>query len=721
MMVCEMIQPASSRTAVTFLSAGLWLIPAFLLCAQDINSSAKASPKLLPPIIVTASTATPGTSWSVQDFDAQDIHDTNVRIAPDLLKQVPNVSINTQNSFPGTTYTVRGVGENTLLLNNDLRSSVAQYIDDIPCVDTLSRNTPLFNLASAQFYRGPQETFFGAPSPAGALNIYTVAPTNDWTGKVDYQYGSYEFQQVQASINAPLIKDQLYLGFAGNFSEQDGYITNPVDNSKVNGGQKRNGLLRLIWKPQSNLEIGLYGGLGNLSQSNYYNDLPVSQLPNRYTLPTDFNGYNYQRYNTEALRVVWNGDGYRLLSVTSRQALSLNNLLNASYVVEALPLNIEDSGQTLKTETYTQEFRAESQDDSAPLQWRGGFFFSDRSQNGDNQNDIFNLPLITGMPGTADVHAINNVTEYDYAAYGQATYHATDRLDITAGLRGEIFDEESDSGLALTSIAGAILGGGTHSETRPASLTQGTYLPTMQATYHWTEEQFTWAKVSKAWRPGGTGIYQLAPNDYTKETSWNFELGHKIDLWDNRLSLTPTLFYSLYHNYQSPYVVTPLIIYETNAKYASARGAELTLTFTPISQLNLTTNLGYTDAHYDEFSGSANNGDGVPNIPEYTIDNDIDYRYPLTKTTNLMLRMDYNITGDFYALGTVPTNRYKQGAYGLLSAKVGYEVPHGGVYLFGANLSDSHYNESILYDPSLGFIGNPGAPPTLGVELSLNF
>jgi iron complex outermembrane receptor protein len=713
-------------TQVLFLQTGsrllailsLLLSAGSFLFAQDASTPSKSSPELLPPIIVTAKI--PSGSQCFQNFDAQDIQDTNVQTAPDLLQQVPNVSVNSHDSFPGTTYTVRGVGENTLLLSNDLRSSVAQYIDDIPSLDTLSRQTPLFNIASAQFYRGPQETYFGAPSPAGALNIYTVAPTNFWSGTIDYQYGSYDFQQVQATVNAPLIKDQLYLGFAGNFSEQDGYITNSIDNSKVNGDQKRNGLLRLIWTPNSKLEIGLYGGLGNLSQSNYYDDLPVSQLPNQYTLPTNFNGYNYQRYNTQALRVVWNGDGYRLLSVTSRQAQNLSDLYNASYVVKALPLNIEDAGETFKTETYTQEFRAESQDNSSPLQWRGGLFFNHRAQSGDDENLIYNLPLITGMPGTAEAHVLNNVTESDYALYGQATYHATDRLDLTAGMRGEIFDEDSDSGLGLTGIAGAILGGGFHAGTRPASLTQGTYLPTVQATYHWTDEQFSWAKVDKAWRPGGVGLYQIAPSGYTKETSWNFEIGHKISLLDDHFSITPTLFYSLYQNYQAPFVVTPIIIYETNAKYASARGAELTLTYTPVSRLNFSSNLGYTEARYDEYSGGVN-GSAVPNIPEYTVDNDIDWRYPLTKETNFMLRMDYNIVGDFNALSTSHGSSYKQGAYGLLSAKVGYEFSHGGVYLFGANLSDSHYNESIEYDPTLGFIGNPGAPATLGVELSLNF
>ena len=701
---------------------GLILLGGAILSAQETNSapnSPTALPVILSPIIVTAKL--PTDSQAFQDFSSQDIQDLNVQTPKDLIRQVPNASVNAHYTFPGTTYTVRGVGEQILLINSDLRSSVAQYIDDIPSVDTLSRTTPLFNIASAQFFRGPQETYFGAPSPAGALNIYTVAPTNRWTANVDYQYGSYDFQQVQTSVNAPLIKDQLYLGFAGNFSEQNGYITNPVDGSKVNGYQKRDGLLRLIWKPNTNLEIGLYGGLGNLSQDNFFEDPPVSQLPNPYTLPTDFNGYNYQRYNTEALRVVWNGDDYRLLSVTSRRSQSVNSLFNTSYILHVLPLNVFDSGQDFETETYTQEFRAESENDSSPLQWRCGFFFSDRAQNGDDLKSIYYLPLITGMPGTAVEEVIDNTDEYDYAIYGQATYHAADQLDLTFGLRGEIFDEESDSGLSVTNAAAALVGNNAHTEMRAGSLAQGTYMPSVQATWHWNDSQFTWFKFDKAWRPGGVGIYQLSANKYTKETSWNLELGHKINLWENRLSITPILFYSLYQNYQSPFVVNPLVTYEANAKYASARGAELSLSFTPVSQLNFTSNFGYTDARYDEFPGEANNGVAVADIPLYTIDNDIDFRQPVTNSTDFMLRIDYDITGSYYSLSADPASRYKQGAYGLLSAKIGYEFPHGGIYFFGANLTDSHYLESVDFDPAIGYIGNPAPPPTLGAEISLNY
>jgi iron complex outermembrane receptor protein len=678
-----------------------------------------SAPTTLAPIVVTGESTLP--AQSMTSFDSLDIQDAHLQSVADFVQQVPNASVNTRGAFPGTTFTVRGESESSLLLANDLRSSVAQYIDDIPSIDTLSRDLPLFNIASADFYRGPQETFFGAPSPGGALNIHTVEPTDNWSGSADYQYGSYQFQQVRAAVNAPLIKDQLYLGFAGTFAEQDGYITDPVNDSRINGYQKHDGLVRLIWTPNEDLEIGLYGGLGDFRQTNFYDILPVSQQPNFYTLPTDYNGHNYQRNNMQALRIVLNEEGYRLLSVTSRHAQSINDMYNASYIADALPLNVVDTGQDFQTETYTQELRAESTDADSRLQWRTGFFFSDRRQVGDNQDDTYNLPLIVGAPGQALVHIINDAHEDDYALYGQGTYKATDKLDLTLGLRGEVFSEESNSGLYLTSLAPEIVGGGRHTGTREGTVTDGTWLPMAQATWHWDSSQFSWFKADKAWRPGGVGIDQIALGNYSQETSWNFELGHTIDLWNHRLTITPTLFYSLYHDYQAPHVVNPVIIYETNAKYASARGGELTLNCTPVAGLDLTTSFGYTDARYDEFPGNENNGNPIANIPEYTMNNALTYRYPLTKETDLMVRLDYDIVGDFDALATVPNYLYQQGAYGLLSAKVGYEFSHGGLYLFGANLTDSHYLDSLEDDPSLVLGGNPGAPPTLGVELSLNF
>jgi iron complex outermembrane receptor protein len=674
---------------------------------------------ILPPIVVTARTF--DAAQSAQFFDKSDLEDTNVQTQADILKQAANVSVNKSYGYFGTTYTVRGVSENALLLTNDARPSVSQYIDDIPCVDTLSRNTPLLNIASAQFYRGPQETLFGAPSPAGALNIYMAAPTNRWSGNVDYQYGSYEFQQVQMTVNAPLIQDHLYLGFSGNLSEQNGFVTNGYDGSKIDGDQQRNGLLRLVWKPEANLEIGIYGELGELSQSNYYDQLPFSQMKNLYSVDTDFHGYNYQRYNLQALRVVWHADGYDLLAVSSRQAQSLSDLENTSSVIHALPLNIVNTGQDYKTETYTQEFRLTSTDNASDVQWRSGFFYSHRYQDGYNQVDYLHLPFITGMPGTDEGLDINNVTDSDYALYGQATFHPAEKWNLTLGLRGELYDEERISGVAVTGIAGALLGG-FHTETRPGSLMQGTYLPSAKATYHWTEGQATWLKLDKAWRPGGVGIYQIAPNNYTKESSWNIEFGHSMSFWDDKAFVTPLLYYSHYENYQAPVFVSPTIAYETNAKYATARGAELSLALSPLPNLKFMSDLGYTDAHYDEYSGGATtNGSTVSNIPEYTINNSVSYVYQLTPATDLMVRMDYNIVGDFYALSSDSTYRPKQGAYGLLNAKIGYEFRYGGVYLFGANLSDSHYAEDLNYDPGLGLYGNPGAPATLGVEIAFKF
>jgi hypothetical protein len=44
-----------------------------------------------------------------------------------------------------------------------------------------------------------------------------------------------------------------------------------------------------------------------------------------------------------------------------------------------------------------------------------------------------------------------------------------------------------------------------------------------------------------------------------------------------------------------------------------------------------------------------------------------------------------------------------------------------GIYFFGANLTDSHYLQSVDFDPAIGYIGNPAVPATLGIEVSFNY
>jgi hypothetical protein len=60
----------------------------------------------------------------------------------------------------------------------------------------------------------------------------------------------------------------------------------------------------------------------------------------------------------------------------------------------------------------------------------------------------------------------------------------------------------------------------------------------------------------------------------------------------------------------------------------------------------------------------------------------------------------------------VNTSSFKQSAYALLNARVGFEGGHFGVFLFGENLTDTeHYRKKI---PPL----NAGAPGRAGVNRS---
>src|SRR5271168_1065376 len=82
---------------------GMPLFCGHILFAQETNSSSASSPELLPPVIVTAKL--PSDSQAFQYFSSQDFQDLNIQTPSDLIRQVPNASVNSHNIFPGTTYT----------------------------------------------------------------------------------------------------------------------------------------------------------------------------------------------------------------------------------------------------------------------------------------------------------------------------------------------------------------------------------------------------------------------------------------------------------------------------------------------------------------------------------------------------------------------------------------------------------------------------------------
>jgi iron complex outermembrane receptor protein len=188
---------------------------------------------------------------------------------------------------------------------------------------------------------------------------------------------------------------------------------------------------------------------------------------------------------------------------------------------------------------------------------------------------------------------------------------------------------------------------------------------------------------------------------------------------------------------------------------ATYKGYELELTAIPVDRLTVTASIGHIDPEYENFpraleSGAVSAGcvpilasTGVAvgqdcaaiaafvNFPKNTADFGVNYDFPEQPYGNLSARMDYSRRGHTdWGTFNLPSTPFQQSiagkAYGLLSARITLsEIPvsanvRGQLALFGANLTDEHYNAQGI---DFGFFGtvNYGVRRTIGVEGKLEF
>ena len=187
--------------------------------------------------------------------------------------------------------------------------------------------------------------------------------------------------------------------------------------------------------------------------------------------------------------------------------------------------------------------------------------------------------------GVTRTRAIND----SLAAYGQFTYHLTDTLDITGGIRYTA-DKRRSEIYAISGGQGAQLGIGTY--VRNYSKVNYTGIVTWRPTGDIT----TYAKIATGYVAGGI----LSGIPYDPESLTSYELGFKSQFLDNRVRTNIALFYADYDKLQTQ-TFTGGIQYFVNAGKAKIKGAEVEVTAIPFQGLSLNGNFSYTDFSYDSY------------------------------------------------------------------------------------------------------------------------
>ena len=181
----------------------------------------------LEDIIVSATrrdTDLQTTPIAVTAIDRTLIQQSSPRNIGDLAVFVPNFSAATITAFNAASFSIRGVGQNTIIVY--FEPPVAVLVDDfvIPSVQTQLLDT--FDIAQIEVLRGPQGTLFGKNTTGGAVTVKTKRPVLGLIGMEGrLQLGSFGTRVVQGAANIPILDS---LAFRGVISHQssNGYYRN---------------------------------------------------------------------------------------------------------------------------------------------------------------------------------------------------------------------------------------------------------------------------------------------------------------------------------------------------------------------------------------------------------------------------------------------------------------------------------------------------------------
>jgi len=187
-------------------------------------------------------------SVSVVTGDA--ISKKNMANLDELSTHVPNLSINEGSQT--TAIIMRGLGSG---INQGFEQSVGMFIDGIYAGRDRQFRSSFMDIASVEVLRGPQGTLFGKNTSAGAINLTTVKPTEDFEALLrstyDPEYNNYSVEGVVSGG----ITDNLYGRLSVKQAESNGYMENTFTDRDESSNTETVIRGTLVWEPIDDLSV----------------------------------------------------------------------------------------------------------------------------------------------------------------------------------------------------------------------------------------------------------------------------------------------------------------------------------------------------------------------------------------------------------------------------------------------------------------------------------
>ncbi|OJX08608.1 MAG: ligand-gated channel [Burkholderiales bacterium 70-64] len=664
--------------------------------------------QVLPGVTVTASKrdqSLDSLNGAATIVDGRALDDAQATTTLDLARTLPGVLMQQSGSLLFPVITVRGVTSAQDFYN----PALTVYVDGVPQLPVFSTQT-LLGVERVELLKGPQGTLYGKSAEGGILNIVTTPADNVPRFRLRAGVASRDGYQLQGEAAGPLVADLLYGSVSVAGIDAPGDLHNPVTGADHQGGARSSaGMARLRLAPAGatwEASLALGRDCAKASQDAYVAFADPSSrtayvMPG---MPAAFAGFHQRRCgDSRSLTGRRDFGQWRLSALAAWQEVDIER---------AFPIGPYYSQQPEHWRQNVQEVRLATNAPGRAWDAVFGLYRQDVDQRRTYINDL-ELPVAVNALATASSNQSRSL-----AAYGDATWHASRALDLSAGLR--VSRDE-----ARTQFAGSALDFSTFTPqpfSGSSSLDGHHVLGRLSAGYQLAPAWRLYANVSQGYKPGGYNLAPSSPADtqaFDKERSTSTEIGvrfsqrefrasaavYRIDVKDAQLYGRNTIGYQML----------------TNVGDTRSTGLEFDAELSVSRHWMLGLSGFVNEARFRRYADPACancEGNRVPFAPPQGLSAGIKGEWPMAAWV-LRPQLSVRRIGAQYF---DTANQLRQAAYTVVDATIGWRLrPGAELALYAHNLTDRQYRTYAFSGGPLGDFAQVALGRTVGATLTWDY
>jgi iron complex outermembrane receptor protein len=581
---------------------------------------------------------------SVQALTGKAISDAGIQNIEDLSAYMPNLKMT--ESAVGNSVFIRGIGSG---INNGFEQSVGMFVNGLYAGRSQQFRTPFLDVERVEVLKGPQGTLFGKNTIAGAINISTRKPGDEFEGTIivlgDADHGERETSLV---ISGP-VTDSFGLRFVAQARNFDGYLKNTI--SEKNEAARKEEAFRLTanWEATDYIEVTAIIDISKFDVDG--RAIQVSDISGEFVLASGTSLGQLQPQIEEVengvvddkkTNATFPGLGNETITDTGSAVFNVNwdiGQLTLTSISGISRYEFDESGDVDFTSlkfihnNTSQEFQQVSQEVriASPglefIDYIAGVYWQQQTLKNLNYIDldfdgIKNHNTILPTPVPLAPYTVSRYFDQEsetLAAFAEGTINFTDSLALTLGLRYSIEDKQAVQNLRVSDFrsrdrqpnpgleaeANAVTGSYSH-DYEQATATRNTS-PSMNLQYDYNNDIMIYTRYAKGFKSGGFNEAETSGDqskfEFEFEEADTIEIGSKSRFLDNSLEINANIFYSEFKNRQvSAFDGGTFVV--GNAAASTTQGAELDSRYSATEKLSFNVSMAYLDSYFDEFTNA---------------------------------------------------------------------------------------------------------------------